>query len=268
VRVDGDRSVSARFVRAAQARTVTVRLAGDGTGAVTSAAGIDCPGACRTSVARGARIRLVPTPLGDSTFAGWDGGGCDGTDPCALTVDDAVTIGARFAAAPAGDVPLTVIPDGDGTGTVTSDPRGISCPQRCVRTFPRGTQVALREVAAEGSDFGGWAGGGCSGAEGCTVTLGEPVEVTATFSLEPVVDFLLTTSQGIIATTGNDDVGDDCSGGCRYPSGTVVTLSTAPPAGTSTAWDGCQASEADPDVCSVTMTQDRTVTATFPSTIG
>jgi List-Bact-rpt repeat protein len=268
LRVDGEHSVTARFVRAAEARTVTVRLAGDGTGEVTSAAGIDCPGACRTSVARGTRIRLVPIPLGDSTFAGWSGGGCDGTDPCALTVDGPVTIVGRFAAAPPGDVALTVIPRGEGSGTVTSDRPGISCPQACARTFPRGTQVTLSQAPDEGSDFAAWSGGGCSGDKECTVTLSEPREVTATFDLEPAVDFLLTTSRGITATTGSDDVGDDCTAGCRYPSGTVVTLSTAPPAGTSTAWDGCTASATDPDTCVVTMTQDRTVSATFPSSIG
>jgi Divergent InlB B-repeat domain len=267
VKIDADRSVTARFVKAAQARTVSVRLAGDGTGEVTSAAGIDCPGACRTSVARGTLVRLVPTPLGDSTFAGWSGVGCDGTDPCTLTVDGPVRVVARFAAAPPGDVPLTVTPMGDGSGTVTSDREGISCPKDCVRTFPRGTEVTLTQVADQGSDFAGWSGEGCSGVETCTVTLSEPREVTATFALEKAVDFLLTTSSNITATTGSDDVGDDCSGGCRYPEGTDVTLTTAPPAGTSTAWDGCEASATDPDTCTVRMDQDRTVSATFQSTI-
>jgi hypothetical protein len=112
VRADG--AVTARFERTVEARTVSVRLAGRGAGEVTSAAGIDCPGSCRTSLERGSRVRLVPTPLGDSTFAGWSGGDCTGTDPCAFTVDGPVSITARFNPAPPGEGTTT-------QGTTTQD---------------------------------------------------------------------------------------------------------------------------------------------------
>jgi len=267
VRADGARSVTARFERTVEARTVSVRLAGGGAGEVTSAAGIDCPGSCRTSVERGSRVRLVPKPLGDSTFAGWSGGDCKGTDPCAFAVDGPVSITARFNPAAPGEVSLTVTPAGEGSGTVSSSPAGIACGKDCVGAFPRDSQVILTQAADEGSDFAGW-GGGCSGTEDCTVTLSGPREVTANFDLEQAVEFTLTTSQGITATTGSDDVGDDCTAGCRYPQGTVVTLAASPPAGTSSDWTGCTPPEGQPDTCTVTMDSNREVSVSFPSSIN
>jgi hypothetical protein len=234
---------------------------------VTSRAGIDCPGSCRTSVERGSRVRLVPTPLADSTFAGWSGGACKGTEPCAFTVDGPVSVTARFEPAPPGEVSLTVTPAGEGSGTVTSKPAGIACGMDCVGAFPRGSQVILTQAADEGSDFAGWDGGGCSGTEDCTVTLSGPREVTATFDLEQAVEFTLTTSQGITATTGSDDVGDDCTAGCRYPQGTVVTLDASPPPGTFSDWAGCTPPEGQPDTCTVTMDSNREVSVSFPSSI-
>jgi Divergent InlB B-repeat domain len=118
-RVRADGAVTARFERTPAARTVSVRLAGRGAGEVASAAGIDCPGSCRTSVKRGSRVRLVPTPLGNSTFAGWSGGDCTGTDPCTFTVDGPVSITARFNPAPPGGGTTT---QGTTTqGTTTQD---------------------------------------------------------------------------------------------------------------------------------------------------
>jgi hypothetical protein len=265
-RVRGDGAVTARFERTVEARAVSVLLAGRGAGEVTSAAGINCPGSCRTSVERGSRIRLVPTPLGDSTFAGWSGADCEGTDPCAFSVDGSVTITARFNPARAGEVSLTVTPAGEGSGTVTSRPAGIACGKDCVGTFPRDSQVILTQAADEGSDFAGWGGGGCSGTGDCIVTLGGPREVTATFDLEQALELTLTTSRGITVTTGSDDVGDDCAAGCRYPRGTVVTLGASPPAGTSSAWTGCTPREGQPDTCTVTMDRSRKVSVSFPPT--
>jgi hypothetical protein len=205
----------------------------------------------------------VPKPLGDSTFAGWSGGDCKGTDPCAFTVDGPVTITALFNPAPRGEVSLTVTPAGDGSGTVTSTPAGIACGKDCTAAFPRGSRVTLTQAAGAGSNFAGW-GGGCSGTDGCTVTLSGPGEVTAMFDLEQAVEFTLTTSRGISATTGSDDVGDNCTAGCRYPPQTVVTLNALPPAGTSATWIGCTPSEGQPNTCTVTMDRNRQVSVSFP----
>ena len=74
--MDGARTASARFARTAEARAVIVRKSGDGTGRVTSPSGIDCGGACRTSVERGSQVRLDaiaerarPSPAGAAPAA-------------------------------------------------------------------------------------------------------------------------------------------------------------------------------------------------------
>jgi len=270
LRLDDARAVTARFERAAQPRAVTVRLNGDGI--VTSAAGIDCPGACRTTVERGSRVRLVAAPQGDATFSGWSGGGCDGTEPCAITVDEPVTVTARFAAAPPGESTLTVIPGGEGSGTVTSRPDGIACGDDCSATFAEDREVTLTQTADEGSVFSGWSGGDCRGTGDCTVALNESLEVKATFDLAPAEDFTLTTSTSgpgsVAATSGFGDGARDCSAGCDYPAGTAVTLSATPGEGMNTVtWTGCQRLSDDPAACVVTMSVDRAVSASFSSVV-
>ncbi|MBV9512811.1 MAG: PD40 domain-containing protein, partial [Mycobacteriaceae bacterium] len=80
---------------------------------------------------------------------------------------------------------LTAALNGPGEGSVTGP--GISCPATCVVTYPDATVVPLRAVAAPGSTFAGWAGAGCSGAAGCTITISADVQVTATFDVLPLV---------------------------------------------------------------------------------
>jgi hypothetical protein len=80
---------------------------------------------------------------------------------------------------------LTVARAGAGTGTVTSSPAGISCGSTCSHAFANGTSVTLAAVAASGSSFAGWSGGGCSGTGACVVPLSADAIVTATFTIPP-----------------------------------------------------------------------------------
>jgi hypothetical protein len=266
LRIDAERAVTARFERAAQPRAVVVRVTGDGI--VTSASGIDCPGACRTIVERGTRIRLVATPQDDATFSGWSGGGCEGTEPCLTTVDEPVTIAARFVPPAAGESTLTVIPEGDGTGTVTSRPRGIDCGRDCSEPFAAGSEVTLTHAADEGSVFAGWSGVDCPGTGDCVVELSESQAVTATFDLVPEEDFTLTTSTSgsgsISASSGLDAAGRSCGAGCDYPAGTMVTLSATFGENENTVdWIGCDSVSLDSITCDVKMSEDRRVRAEF-----
>ena len=77
---------------------------------------------------------------------------------------------------------LTVTKQGDGAGTVTSSPGGISCGSDCSQSYPLGTTVTLTASPASGSAFGGFSGAGCSGQGPCTVTMDVARSVTATFS--------------------------------------------------------------------------------------
>src|SRR5437773_5089627 len=80
---------------------------------------------------------------------------------------------------------LTVSKPGSGSGTVTSNPAGISCGATCSASYNSGTSVTLTASPAGGSTFSGWSGGGCSGSgTTCTVTMNAATSVTATFNVQ------------------------------------------------------------------------------------
>jgi phospholipase C len=72
---------------------LTVSLAGNGQGAVTSSpAGINCGTTCSASFTSGTSVSLTAAPVAGSSFGGWSGA-CTGTGACsvALTTDSSVT---------------------------------------------------------------------------------------------------------------------------------------------------------------------------------
>ncbi len=87
-------------------------------------------------------------------------------------------------AAGGGSETLTVSKDGTGSGTVSSAPAGINCGGDCTEDYAADTVVTLTATAADGSEFTGWTGGGCSGTGTCVVTMSSAQSVTATFDLE------------------------------------------------------------------------------------
>ncbi len=70
---------------------LSVVLAGTGSGSVSGAPGISCPGKCSESFGASRRLVLTATAHVGSTFAGWSGA-CSGTKACdiAMTADRAV----------------------------------------------------------------------------------------------------------------------------------------------------------------------------------
>jgi len=93
-----------------------------------------------------------------------------------LTVADGTPV-TRFT--------LSVVRQGTGSGTVTSDDGLINCGGggACSASYDSGSRVILRARAGWLSSFDGWSGGGCSGTGDCVVTLGEDTMVTARFRL-------------------------------------------------------------------------------------
>jgi hypothetical protein len=173
---------------------------------------------------------------------------------------------------------VAVTVEGDGAGTVTSDPAGINVTTAdgsATFEFDTGTEVILTAQAEAGSTFAGW-GGDCAGAgmdADCVIQLDDDASVTATFTEDEVVvegPFDLTVQK---AGAGDGTITSDVPGlelavgeteatATDLAEDTVVTL-TATPDGTSifTGWSGGGCSGTDP--CEVTMTADTTVTATF-----
>jgi hypothetical protein len=80
---------------------------------------------------------------------------------------------------------LTVVKAGTGSGTVTSDPAGVTCGGTCSALYSHGTEVTLSADADTGSIFTGW-GGDCT-SDGM-VTMDADRSCTANFDvviLEP-----------------------------------------------------------------------------------
>src|SRR5215472_3452983 len=91
-------SLEPKAARAATSYSLTVRLAGTSTGAVTSSpSGISCPGTCTASFASGTVMKLTATPAKGAYFAGWSGA-CKGTSSCTLTMNANLTATATFNA--------------------------------------------------------------------------------------------------------------------------------------------------------------------------
>jgi Divergent InlB B-repeat domain len=73
---------------------LTVTLAGGGTGSVHDTNfNITCPSDCSAAFDQGSEVVLVASPDSGSTFMGWSGAGCSGTQSCIVTMnaDQAVT---------------------------------------------------------------------------------------------------------------------------------------------------------------------------------
>lgn len=163
---------------------ISVALIGTGTGTVTSKPpGITCSNtsttACTATFPANTQVTLTES-AGTNFFGGW-GGACTGTGGCSVVVTGAENVTATFNAGEA----LTVTTAGTGSGTVTSNPPGISCTSGsatgCSAIFALGTPVALSESATLPNVFSGWAGA-CTGTTACSVTLNAATAVTANFA--------------------------------------------------------------------------------------
>src|SRR5207302_1011408 len=154
-------------------------VTGTGSGTVTSGPpGISCGATCTATFVSGTVVTLTATPDVNSAFTGWSGG-CTGSGGCVVAVSAATTVTATFAPV----FTLTVSAAGAGAGTVTSIPPGISCGATCAASFVSATVVTLTATPDGGSAFVSWSGGSCSGTGPCTLSLGAPTVVTATFNV-------------------------------------------------------------------------------------
>jgi YVTN family beta-propeller protein len=183
------------------------------------------------------------------------------------TASASATIGAST------NVLLTIIPGGNGAGTVRSVPTGINCGATCSVNFPSGTTVVLTATPSDGSTFTGWGAGPCEGTGTCTITLTSPpttVSVVANFA-QGTNNFTLAVNE---AGTGTGTVTSSPAGivcppaatcSASFASGQVVTLTATPANGSTFAgWSGVAGCPGT-GTCTVTVSAAVTVAATFNS---
>jgi PKD repeat protein len=98
---------------------LTVSVQGTGSGEVRSSpGGIVCPYACQAGFDAGITVTLTATAAASSSFTGWSGP-CSGTGTCQVTMDQARSVTATFAAVP----PANMAP----TAAFTFSCSGRSC---------------------------------------------------------------------------------------------------------------------------------------------
>jgi hypothetical protein len=241
--------------------SLTVTKGGTGTGTVTSTpAGISCGSACSAGYASGSSVTLTATPTANSSFTGWSGGGCSGTDACTVSVTAATSVNATFALQ---TFPLSVTVAGTGRGSIASSPAGISCGSACSASYSAGSTVTLTATPAAGSVFAGWSGG-CTGTGTCVVTMAAATAVTASFAVPTTHVLGITMAGSGTGTITSTPAGISCGTGCvaSFPSGTTVTLTARPTFGTAfMGWSGGGCSGTGS--CVVTMSSATSVTATW-----
>jgi hypothetical protein len=157
-----------------------------------------------------------------------------------------------------------------GTGSVSSNPAGISCGADCSESYTGGTPVTLTATAGTNYTFSGWSGSGisCNTTDPCTVSMTAARAVTATFSQNGAASYTLNVTLAGNGSVTSDPPGIDCGTDCSesYDSGTAVTLTaTAATDYTFSGWSGSGVSCGGTDPCVVNMTAARSVVATFVS---
>lgn len=150
-----------------------------GGGRVTSSpAGIDCGTDCDERFSFDSNVTLTATPDAGGSFTGWTGI-CSGTHTtCVLSfLQLSHHVSARFTGAPG----LTISMEGGGSGSVTSNPSGIDCGNRCSASFAEDDVVVLTAVPDGGSRFHSWSGA-CVGTQpSCSFNLLGSSTVAARF---------------------------------------------------------------------------------------
>ncbi|MEI6209704.1 MAG: DUF1566 domain-containing protein [Desulfuromonadales bacterium] len=115
---------------------------------------------------------------------------------------------------PSASLTLSTSKTGSGSGTITSNPVGISCGATCSASFTNGTSVTLTATPDTGSAFAGWSGA-CSGTGTCTVTMDTAWSVRAVFKL-PTTPSITWYHQGDGKVSGITTNGSSITGGAQF----------------------------------------------------
>jgi cysteine-rich repeat protein len=242
--------------------TLTVTKSGAGSGTVSTTPpdnGVDCGADCNHIYDIGTPVALRGVAAIGSRFVRWTGD-CSGTDAMVCPVTMAVNrnVNAEFVQIFALNVSKV------GNGTVTSNPTGIACGATCSTTYDGGTSVQLTAEPDPGWRFGSWSGCASTSGNDCTVNMTALRNVTATFIRVHVLT-VTKTGTGTGDVNSNDGLINCGTGaGCTatYDDAATLQLTQTPlPGSRFTGWTNCTSVVGQ--VCHVTMSAARTVTANF-----
>lgn len=241
--------VSANF--SAMSFPLTVSKSGPGR-VTTSPTGISCGDDCDEMFDFGMSVTLTATADSGASFIGWSGD-CEDelSATCVVVMSSAHTVSAMFRS---NINVLDVSLSGDGAGSVTSDPAGISCDRdstgddgTCDEEFFFGQTVTLTATPEADSTFAGWSGACTGSSPTCTLAVTDALEATATFvigsnyvSVEKTGDGA---ARGVVfgtlvgsETAGGIDCGTTCVG--TFEVGSQVQLvASALSGGSFAGWD-------------------------------
>lgn len=92
--MDTDKTITATFQ---EAPNIAMAFSGSGSGSVNlTPPNIDCIDDCTEYYEVGTQVIITATADAGSTFMGWNGADCAGTEPCTITVDGPTDITATF----------------------------------------------------------------------------------------------------------------------------------------------------------------------------
>ena len=140
------KSVTATFI---PYPALTVIKSGTGTGAITgNDDGINCGNVevpdCSEVYTTPDTVVLTATPALHSSFTVWKGCSSMSGNTCTVSMTAAKTVTATFVADT--KYALKTVKGGTGTGTITSDLAGISCPLDCTESYWKNEVVTLTAI--------------------------------------------------------------------------------------------------------------------------
>jgi subtilisin len=154
----------------------------------------------------------------------------------------------------------TLLVDTVGSGSVISNPAGINCQSDCTEDYLNGTTVELTATPDNGWSFLGWSGS-CVGTGSCVLSMFDQKSITATFVSIPILTVTINGSGKVISTPPGINCGADCSE--AFISATSVTLTPTPSPGW--AFNGWTGACSGNGACTLAVTTDTSITATFSS---